>query len=201
MVGLGIGAIENGTFKILSELKVLDLSNNPRLTWRIVGPLYDLHSTSIEKLYLNNTGIGKSIEHLLSGDGICRLLKSKLKVLTLDKNDIGEIQERLEHCIPGIEYLSLRENSLYESSEFVMNIYRQTGLIGLDLSHQTKYVKKGEKQMLHHHSGQKSSTTYYVQNKHQDQVDVNRNSRRVGTPFWATDPCPDCSAYANYLMT
>ena len=168
MVGLGIGSIENGTLKNLTSLKILDLSNNPRLGWRIVGPLYDLHYTSIEKLYLNNTGIAESIENLLSGAGICRMLRSKLKVLTLDQNDIGIIEERLEHCIPGIEYLSLRGNSLYESSAFVMDIYRQTGLIGLDLSHQTKYMRRGQKQKHHHHPTKSAMA---------------RDSRGLGHPF------------------
>ena len=57
LIGLNVGVIGQRTFSKLSQLRILDLSNNPQLNAHLgeIGP--SLWNTSIEVLRLNNTGI------------------------------------------------------------------------------------------------------------------------------------------------
>ena len=83
---LQIGILGAGTF--INSLKILDLSDNPRLGSNLRNILTSLKNTSLEQLKIKNTGVGNFAWRILKG--LCP--KDILKQLYLDRNSIRYIQ-------------------------------------------------------------------------------------------------------------
>ena len=85
---LNISTISGAVFSKLASLRVLDLSNNPRLVYNVVDVAHGLRNTSIEELYMSNACLG--IKNVLE-EVLAYLKGANIKVLALDQNEIHTI--------------------------------------------------------------------------------------------------------------
>ena len=135
LTGMFISMIWGKTLSGLKYLDWLDLSNNPYLSLSMKTFAASLNETSVTKLNLNNTGIGsgsQSTSTLLRY--FCYL---PLKELTLDHNYIDKMDPIFRECFPTVEVLSLGDNCLYFSNEFVDDTaFGLSNLTGLNITWQ-----------------------------------------------------------------
>ena len=138
LVGLNIGRIGKKTFSKLSSLKLLDLSNNPRLNANIALIAPALRQISLSTLRLNNTGLG------IDGYPLNVILKDfcsiGLKELTLDHNRLHDFEPFLTECFPHLEILSLSHNYIMSYTILRSDIFKLKYLVGLNMSFQTPVV-------------------------------------------------------------
>ena len=138
LVGLNIGRIGKKTFSKLSRLRLLDLSNNPRLNANIAIIAPSLRLTSLSTLRLNNTGLG------IDGYPLNVILQdfcsTDLKELTLDHNRLHDFEPFLTTCFPRLEILSLSRNYIMSYTILRSDIFKLKYLVGLNVSFQTPVV-------------------------------------------------------------
>ena len=129
LASLEIGVIDKQTFSRLPNLKKLDLSNNNVLSLQFHTFASSLKNTSIQSLMLNNTGIGGSG---LKGTSmkIKEFCGLKLKILTLDFNQIEGLGPIFRICFPELEILSLADNYLPPDLTLWLNIMQLRNLGG-----------------------------------------------------------------------
>ena len=149
LTGLYISMIFGNTFSGLKSLNWLDLSNNPKLSRSMKNFSASLNEMSLTKLNLNNTGLGTASQNTST---LLRLFCNlPLKELTIDHNSITNVDPLFQECFPNIEVLSLGENYLYFSSEFVDDtIFGLSDLTGFNLTWQRQansMVKTRPRQM------------------------------------------------------
>ena len=132
MVNLRLGYVNASTFGKVRSLQILDLGHN--LLYRnLVNITQGLKNTSIERLRLNNTGIGDYANELIAS-----MHGLHIKELLMDQNSIYNIDPILTKNIPKIEILSFGDNYLYERSALIWDIYHLEFLVGLNLSWQQR---------------------------------------------------------------
>ena len=136
--GLQIGIIGAGTFIKFESLKILDLSDNPRLGSNLRNILTSLKNTSLEQLKITNTGIGDAAWPII--EGICP--KDTLKELYLDENNIRYIEPKFTMCWKNLEILSLADNLIILTVESFYDIFKLQKLIGFDLSGQEQLSRR-----------------------------------------------------------
>ena len=108
LTNLDITKISGAVFSQLSSLRVLDLSNNPRLVTNAVDVAWGVRNTSIKELYMINTCLGfeDTVEPFLAN-----LTGTNITVLALDQNEIHNIHNVFLR-LPKIEILTLSNNGL-----------------------------------------------------------------------------------------
>ena len=135
LVGLNIGRIGEKTFSKLLHLRLLDLSNNPRLNANIGLIAPSLRQTCVSTLRLNNTGLG------IDGHPLNVILQdfcgTGLKELTLDNNRLHDFEPFLTECFPHLEILSLAHNYIMSYTILRSDIFKLRNLVGLNMSFQT----------------------------------------------------------------
>ena len=133
---LDIGVIGGETFSQLPKLQKLDLSDNSKLSRQFHNFAPSLKNTSMQFLMLNNTGIG--------GFGTSNKIKEfcdlKLKVLTLDSNQIESVDPLFKKCFPELEILSLADNHLLPHLTLWFNIIQLRNLVGVNVSLQYSFT-------------------------------------------------------------
>ena len=129
---LNIIKISGAVFSQLSSLRVLDLSNNPRLVSNAVDVARGLKNTSIKELYMISTCLGfdETVEPLLD-----QLSDTNITVLALDWNEIHNVHNVFRR-LPNIETLTLSNNGLQNMFQFFTDIFMAKSLkkIGPELS-------------------------------------------------------------------
>ena len=132
LTNLKIDRVSGAVFSRLASLRVLDLSNNPRLVSNVVDVAHGLRNTSIEELYMINTylGFNDAVEAVLD-----KLNGTNIKVLALDRNEIHEVK-KLFIRLPQIEILTLANNAIQNIIEFFQDIFVARSLKRLDLNYQ-----------------------------------------------------------------
>ena len=134
LIGLQLDIIGKQTFLKTPNLRILDLSNNPRLGIHLPDIADSLKNTSIQALRLNNTGIGSSYQS--STDIIYYFCGLFLKELILDQNSIREMKPIFRECFPRLEILSLADNYLVETVWLTLDTVNLRHLVGLNYSSQ-----------------------------------------------------------------
>ena len=135
LVGLNIGRIGEKTFSKLLHLRLLDLSNNPRLNANIALIAASLRQARVSTLRLNNTGLGidgRTLNVIL--EDFC---STDLKELTLDHNRLHDFEPFLTECFPHLEILSLARNYIMSYTILRSDIFKLKNLVGLNISFQT----------------------------------------------------------------
>ena len=132
LTNLNIGRVSGAVFSRLTSLRVLDLSNNPRLVYNAVDVAYGLRNTSIEELYMMNNCLGfeDTVEPLLAN-----LNRTNITVLALDFNEIHNVHNVFLR-LPNIVILTLSNNGLQNMFEFFHDIYEEKSLKKLNLNYQ-----------------------------------------------------------------
>ena len=129
---VNIGIIEGKVFSVLSHLKVLHLTNNPRLTNQTVDISLALKQTAIEELNLSYTclGITESIDPIM-----VNLRDTNIKNIFLDSNEI-HIMGRVFSHIPSIEVFSFNYNNFGDYYLFFGDLYLAKNLRSMYFSYQ-----------------------------------------------------------------
>ena len=138
LTGLFISMIWEKTFSGLKSLNWLDLSNNPELSLSMKNFAASLNETSVTKLNLNNTGMGNASQK--ASTLLRYFCNITLKELTLDHNYINLMDPVFVECFPDVEILSLGDNYLLITREFVYDTMYGLlpNLIGFNLTWQRK---------------------------------------------------------------
>ena len=141
---LNIGVIAKETFSQLPNLQKLDLSDNSKLSRQFHNFAPSLKNTSMQFLMLNNTGIG-GFETSNKIKEFCGL---KLKVLTLDSNQIESVEPLFKKCFPELEILSLADNHLLTHLTLWFNIMQLRNLVGVNASLQYSFTRVHRKREI-----------------------------------------------------
>ena len=156
LIGLQLDIIGKLTFIKTPNLRILDLSNNPRLGTHLSDIAASLKNTSIEALRLNNTGIGNAYKS--STEIVKSFCGFGLIELTLDDNFIHKIDPIFSKCFQKLEILSLADNYLEETLELVFDTLQIEHLVGLNYSSQSRVgdnvVPDSENKRLKRRAGQ-----------------------------------------------
>ena len=134
LIGLQLDIIGKQTFFKTPNLRILDLSNNPRLGIHLPDIVASLKNTAVQTLRLNNTGIGNTYKS--STEIVKTFCGFHLKELILDHNSIHIIDPIFFDCFPKLEILSLSENYLAETLVLVGDVLFLPHLVGLNFSSQ-----------------------------------------------------------------
>ena len=137
-------------FSTLKSLRVLDFTNNPQARDSLIKISSTLGETSIEELYLENTCIGI---HDANNEILDNLGDTKIKVLSLDRNDIHNLKS-ICASLPHIENLTVTHNGLSDFIAWFKDCSLTTNLTKVDISYQN----------LLHESACKRSNTNQVNN-------------------------------------
>ena len=134
LMGLQLDIIGKQTFFKTPNLRILDLSNNPRLGIHLPDIADSLKNTAVQTLRLNNTGIGNTYKS--STEIVKTFCGFHLKEIILDHNYIHIIDPIFFDCFPKLEILSLSENYLAETLVLVGDVLFLPHLVGLNFSSQ-----------------------------------------------------------------
>ncbi len=136
-------------FKHLPHLKTLNLCDNPNLGKRVASIVSGLRCP-LERLYLNNTGIGDNFDNVLEYFYYNHTLTGgSIKELTLDSNLIYSFGHLMWKKLPSIEILSLGNNYWNPDSRFFLDVLNMFNLRGLNISRQHGYSHNIHKRSPH----------------------------------------------------
>ncbi len=130
--GLGLRSIQQKALSYLNDLRILDLSDNPKLGISLPGICKSLHNTSLQILKLNNTGM--EYEYGVSSRIQSALCGLDLRELFLDNNDITTLDPTFSKCFPKLKILSFSNNFISPKHELVFDILSLKRLTGLNIS-------------------------------------------------------------------
>ena len=186
LIGLQLDVMGKQTFLKTPNLRILDLSNNPRLGIHLPDIADSLKNTSIQALRLNNTGIGSSYQS--STDIIYYFCGLFLKELILDQNSIREMKPIFRECFPRLEILSLADNYLVETVWLTLDTLNLRHLVGLNYSSQNwmninspldsthKRVKKFKEKV---HACEKHMVCPFILSSQLKWIDLSRSGIRI----------------------
>ena len=134
LTNVNVSQMSDKVFSTLSSLRVLDFTNNPQARDSLKKISSTLNQTSIEELYMENTGLGykAAVNQVMKN-----LNGMSIKILSLDRNNIHRFDFSLIiYGLPVIESFTITHNHLIDFIFFFENFINAKNVKKIDLSYQ-----------------------------------------------------------------
>ncbi len=140
MSNLDIQQIQPEVLSALSPLKTLRMANNPAFkdNQTMFHIIKAMKKNAIKHLYLNNTGIERSLSYIIR-----ELNGTDLRTLVVDNNRIPDYEPILSKCLPNIEILSFADNIFYIRTENALDFENLRHIRGCNTSWQHRTGQPG----------------------------------------------------------
>ena len=135
--------LESMSFAKLHRLETLDLAYNQKLGFETLSKSWiGLGNTSISTLILTRTVSDDQQMNVWTNSCYRHLERTRIRSLSLDKNNIVFIDEGLHKHLPNLKYLNLAYNRLSDVLTLIKDVAQLKELRVLDVSHQMKRVMR-----------------------------------------------------------